>query len=130
MRTRRLTVDPGSEAAIEDLRDDHDQLITLIAVVAKCSDDRGGAQDERSPNRFIVRLAPGERREFVDGFRDVERNPVRLVLVATSCEEYELRTQRRPSSGPVSTAPTGPGAKPPIRAPLRDDAPPVDPRSS
>jgi hypothetical protein len=106
MRTVRRTVDPGHEEAIEDLRDSDGQALALVAVVAKCGEE-GIRNDERLSDAMIVRLAPGQRRELLGLFSNAEGEGVRVVLVATSCEEYARRRQEGQSAGTIALAPAG-----------------------
>ena len=112
MRTVRLTVDPGHEGAIEDLQLSDGQKLAVVAVVAKCGVE-AAADDERTSDALIVRLAPGDRRELV-GFRNPEGEELRVVLIAVSCEDYE-----RPARGTVADAPTG-RTGPPLGSPFSE----------
>lgn len=118
MRTVRVTVDPGHEGAIEDLRDRDGQTLAVAAVVAKCGVDAAGG-DERTSDALIVRLAPGDRRELVGIFRNAQGEELRVVLIAVSCEDYEQRGQGGSLRGTIPSAPTGPQG-PPVRSEVRE----------
>src|SRR5918994_3192493 len=92
MRTVRVTVDPGHEEAIEDLRDSDGQALAVVAVVAKCGAEAARG-DERTYDALVVRLAPGDRRELVSIFRNAQGEELRVVLIAVSCADYEQRGQ-------------------------------------
>ena len=119
MRTVRRTVDPGHEEAIEDLLDSDGHTLAVVAVVAKCAEE-GIRNDERQADAMIVRLAPGQRRELLGLRTNAKGEDVRVVLVATSCEEYDRRRQEGRSRGTIVGAPTG-SDKPPTASPAADD---------
>jgi hypothetical protein len=118
MRTVRVTVDPGHEEAIEDLRDSDGQALAVVAVVAKCGAEAARG-DERTYDALIVRLAPGDRRELVSIFRNAQGEELRVVLIAVSCADYEQRGQGGSVRGTIAAAPTGPHG-PPVRSEVRE----------